>query len=283
MFPQVDGPAKFTLGADEEKGCSDDDGDDMDDEDDVVVEKTQVKLCHQISVDAFIPNVGILLSNTSINVEPEKGMQLPPNITEVSLNQVVQKDVSLRKHPLQHSCTEAQIDLSKFNSQLTPGIVIEKDKSKEDPVNIVESDSQEKHQLISNDSLDKSKKFSHSSGEVDSKDKKGRTMPGLTVEDDRRKSDRNLTLGISSSQSENAIKSIKSTAANVLTSPSAVLSPFSKLAKGVQSFGATLDPRKVVEKVGTKQPVSLEHVSEENANLQEKWSKSKCKSRLIAV
>lgn len=283
----MDGTAKFTLGANPAKEGSDDDEDD--DDDDVVIGRTPDKVCRQSSVDAFIPSVGIVHSNTSISVDAlsEKSKcQYPPNIADVSLTQVVQHDVSIRKYPLQHSSTEIKIDVSKVKlerPQNTPGIVIEDIRSKTVAPNNLELDKQEKHHLSSSDSLDRSKKFSHSSGEVDTKDGERRLESGLVVESDRRNSERNLALGISSSQSENAIKSIKATAATVLTSPSTVFSPFSKLAKGVQSFGATLDPRKVVEKVGTKQGISFDHISEENKKLQDKWNKSNCKSRLIAV
>lgn len=75
-----------------------------------------------------------------------------------------------------------------------------------------------------------------------------------------------LSLGISASQSENALRSIKSgfsQAGSVLTSPSAVLSPLTRLAKGVLSGG------------------KKQHGGA--AELQEMWASSGCKSRLIAV
>jgi len=266
---------KFMIGVEEAKECTEED-----DDDDVVIAKIDFKLGRQTSTEAYIPNVGIVMSNTNIEVgelADKDTAQYAPNITDVSLKQVVQKDVKIRKHPFQHSSTEIEIDVSKVGSVESPGIVIEKTKiepPKNLPLDITD------HQLSSTDGLDKTRKFSHSSGEVDSNEK---TDDRLNVEKERRNSERDVALGISSSQSENALKSIKATATTFLSSPSAVLSPFSKLAKGVQSFGATLDPRKVVEKVGNKQAVSLQHIAEENVKLEERWKQAKCRSRLVAV
>ncbi|XP_046667709.1 phosphatidylinositide phosphatase SAC2 isoform X2 [Homalodisca vitripennis] len=278
---KVDGTAKFVLGAEEGKECSEDD------DDDVVVGRINEKLSRQTSVEAFIPNVGIVMSNADIKVvgiDEEKAEQFTPCITDVTLNQIVQSDVNLKKYQ-SPQCLE---DVSKTNEENSKtasgiGIVVEKEKVKVEPPKNLPLEKNDQHRLSSNEGLDKSKKFSRSSGDVDTNVKDRRTESGLTVDGDRRNSERDLSLGISSSQSENAIKSIRATANTVLTSPSAVLSPFSKLAKGVQNFGANLDPRKVVEKVGTKQVVSLEHIATENAELEEKWKHSKCKSRLIAV
>lgn len=49
---------------------------------------------------------------------------------------------------------------------------------------------------------------------------------------------RDLSLNLSSSQSENALKQLKT-----------LTSPLSKLAKGMQTFGMNLDPRKITVKV----------------------------------
>ena len=92
-------------------------------------------------------------------------------------------------------------------------------------------------------------------------------------------SEKDIILGISASQSENAIKSIRSAATTVLTSPSAVLSPLTKLAKGVQNLGANLDPRKLKG----KQPGLTLQESAETKRLLELWMSSGCKSKLIAI
>lgn len=265
-------PNKFTLGDEESKEYSDDD------DNDVVVGAIDQKLARQKSTEGYIPNVGILMSNADIKVPEIQEEHYTPNISDVSLKKVIQQDVNVKKYPLLHSATETKIDVTKVNfttTKGTPGIVIEKEKSKVEPPKTLLLDQTNQQRLSATDSLDKSKKLSHSSGEVDSNDKERRVESGLTVDG----SERDVMLGISSSQSETALKSIT----NVLASPSAVLSPFSKLAKGVQNFGANLDPRKVVEKVGTKQAIPLDHIAAQNAKLEERWETSKCKSRLIAV
>lgn len=50
-----------------------------------------------------------------------------------------------------------------------------------------------------------------------------------------------MSLNLSSSQSENALKQLKT-----------LTSPLSKLAKGMQSFGMNLDPRKMNVRVSEK-------------------------------
>ncbi|KAF6209113.1 hypothetical protein GE061_014856 [Apolygus lucorum] len=125
----------------------------------------------------------------------------------------------------------------------------------------------------------KVRKFSHSSGEVDVD--KDHLKP-----DDANPSISNkleLSLGsITSSQSENALKSLKSgftNATNALTSPSAVavLSPLTKLAKGMQTLGANLDIRRLKQGKTNYEPTS------ETNRLRELWASSKCRSKLIAV
>ncbi|KAL1137682.1 hypothetical protein AAG570_009378 [Ranatra chinensis] len=121
--------------------------------------------------------------------------------------------------------------------------------------------------------------FSHSSGEVDLNDKSHLEVQSESL--GKSNSEKDLIIGITASQSENALKSIKSgfsTASNVLTSPSAVLSPLTKLAKGVQSLGANLDPRKLK----TKMQTSIQ-ASAETKRIQEMWSNSGCKSKLVAI
>lgn len=103
--------------------------------------------------------------------------------------------------------------------------------------------------------------FSHSSSEVDDKDKL--EVVGSSGE----RASLDLSLGISASQSENALRSIKTgftQAGSVLTSPSAVLSPLTRLAKGVLSGG------------GRKQPAGIDE-------LRELWATTGCKTRLITV
>nr|XP_024214319.1 phosphatidylinositide phosphatase SAC2 isoform X3 [Halyomorpha halys] len=108
--------------------------------------------------------------------------------------------------------------------------------------------------------------FSHSSSEVDEKDR-------LEVSNNDRTERGSLELaisGLSTSQSENALRSLKTgfsqAAGTVLTSPSAVLSPLTRLAKGVLSSN------------------SQENRKQSNlADLKETWAAAGCKTRLIAV
>lgn len=110
------------------------------------------------------------------------------------------------------------------------------------------------------------KKFSRSSGEVD--DTKDLAPTSL-------ESSSEIVSSISQSQSESALKSIVSPIGSA--TKDLVLSPFSKLAKGVQSIGANLDPRKYS---GQVRYVS-ERDMEEHKKLQEKWQHTK--TRLIAL
>uniref|UniRef100_A0A146LP15 Phosphatidylinositide phosphatase SAC2 n=2 Tax=Lygus hesperus TaxID=30085 RepID=A0A146LP15_LYGHE len=126
----------------------------------------------------------------------------------------------------------------------------------------------------------KVRKFSHSSGEVDvDKDHLKPDDANPSISSNKLE----LSLGsITSSQSENALKSLKSgfsNATNVLTSPSAVavLSPLTKLAKGMQTLGANLDIRRLKHGKTNYEPTS------ETNRLKELWASSKCRSKLIAV
>lgn len=305
---------KFVVGTLDSRVSSEDDEDDDDDNDVVTAVSGKGKPVRQNSTEAFLPNVGIVMSNTNITLpepttfaSPDNSDQLVPNITDVSLNQVVHHDVQIRKHPLIHARTDLEIDISKLDSftacttftnkhinrhSPTPEIIVEKQEigKFEPPKSLPVKKTDEA--TLSSEVLDKTKKISRSSGDVDANKHNTGTGGDLSVVDGnetkRSTSERDLTLGISASQSENALKSIRSTATAVLTSPSSVLSPFSKLAKGVQSLGANLDPRRLkttTEKIVPKQHhhFPTEHQIAENMKLQELWKKHNCKSRLIAV
>lgn len=153
--------------------------------------------------------------------------------------------------------------------------------------------SEEKEKAIPPSSLNLPKNISHSTGEVDNR------VPGRLGEDIRAQADdaklhekkrsnseQDLASNITSSQSESALKSIKnnvaSVASPVATTAKEILSPFSKFAKGVQSFGANLDPRKLKSagQVGMTRNLSDHHL-DQRQKLQERWSN--CKSHLIAL
>ncbi|XP_052745117.1 phosphatidylinositide phosphatase SAC2 [Bicyclus anynana] len=95
----------------------------------------------------------------------------------------------------------------------------------------------------------------------------------------RSNSQHEITFNIAQSHSESALKQLKNIASPVSSATrDMVLSPFSKLAKGVQSLGANLDPRK-------KAAPSVKHITEqqyeEHKKLQEKWQD--CNTRLVAL
>lgn len=91
-----------------------------------------------------------------------------------------------------------------------------------------------------------------------------------------------MSLSISQSQSESALKNklqnLTSPVANV--TKDLVLSPFSKLAKGMQNLGANLDVRKLSVS-GGKQFGGRGELEEEQRKVQEKWKD--CKTRLIML
>lgn len=147
----------------------------------------------------------------------------------------------------------------------------------------------EERDRIPSSTLTLSKNISHSTGDVDNKALsigiKSTTLQTDNRLDEKKRSasEQDLTLNITSSQSESALKSIKENIANV-TSPVAstakdILLPFSKLAKGVQTLGANLDPRKL--KTGHVMRNLSEHHMEERQKLQERWAS--CQSKLIAL
>ncbi|KAK9501283.1 hypothetical protein O3M35_012024 [Rhynocoris fuscipes] len=185
--------------------------------------------------DTFLPNVGIVMSNTAI----------------MDSDDIASSD----------------------------DVIITTDEENEDSSKII---------TITKPTELKVRTFSHSSGEVDDQKEHQKSEPIANKSD--------LTLGIisgiSTSQSENALKTLKSgfssAASSVLTSPQAVLSPLSRLAKGMQNLGANLDPRKLKPGSGISTGRGGGHhntleASPETARLKETWAAQGCKSRLIAV
>ncbi|KOB68497.1 putative suppressor of actin [Operophtera brumata] len=96
----------------------------------------------------------------------------------------------------------------------------------------------------------------------------------------RSNSQHDITLNIQQSHSESALKQFKNLASPMSSSTKdMVLSPLTKLAKGVQTLGANLDPRKI------KGTAAVKHISEqqyeEHKKLQDKWRG--CNTRLVAL
>ncbi|XP_076630821.1 phosphatidylinositide phosphatase spermathreecae isoform X2 [Colletes latitarsis] len=150
---------------------------------------------------------------------------------------------------------------------------------------------EDKERMVPPSTLNLTKNISHSTGEVDSKlilsniNANNLQTENRLQEKKRSTSEQDLTLNITSSQSESALKLIKTNITNV-ASPVAstakdILSPFSKFAKGVQTLGANLDPRKLkTGQAGLHRNLSDHHV-EQRQKLQERWGS--CQSKLIAL
>ncbi|KAL4708609.1 hypothetical protein ACJJTC_014217 [Scirpophaga incertulas] len=119
-----------------------------------------------------------------------------------------------------------------------------------------------------------SQKLSHSSSDINYEE----CQPEGSYH--RSNSQHEIALNIAQSHSESALKQLKNIASPMSSATrDMVLSPLSKLAKGVQTLGANLDPRKI------KGSATVKHISEqqyeEHRKLQEKWRD--CNTRLVAL
>ncbi|XP_050554098.1 phosphatidylinositide phosphatase SAC2 isoform X2 [Spodoptera frugiperda] len=125
-------------------------------------------------------------------------------------------------------------------------------------------------------SLMLAQKLSHSSNELNFDDGQSEGV-NFHV---RSNSQHEITLNIAQSHSESAIKQFKNIASPVgSATKDMVLSPLTKLAKGVQNLGANLDPRKIKAAPAVKQVTEQQY--EEHRKLQEKWRD--CNTRLVAL
>ncbi|CAH0554343.1 unnamed protein product [Brassicogethes aeneus] len=197
---------------------------------------------HNKEVECFMPGVGIVMGNpTETNQHEHEG--------------TLQRQDSKR------------IDLAQLNDMQLTSIMQNVSINPEIQINSESQDSEKRPKTLHLD-----RKFSHSSGEVDDN-------PDSSLKMDRSNSDYEITSNISQSQSESALKNKFANITSPVTSATKdlVLSPFSKLAKGVQNLGANLDPRKL----GGQQRQVTEKEMEEHRQLVEKWKDSK--SRLIAL
>ncbi|KOX67473.1 Phosphatidylinositide phosphatase SAC2 [Melipona quadrifasciata] len=220
-------------------------------------------------MEAYTPSIGIIMGvkNTGV-VEPYE------NNEEQNLS--IQSKQSSDREALHVPQSGSGTSTVSASPQKTPEITIQ---------NVTE----DKERLLPPSTLTLFKNISHSTGEVDSKialsNINGNKLENRLQDKKRSTSEQDLSLNITSSQSESALKSIKTNITNV-TSPVAstakdILSPFSKFAKGVQTLGANLDPRKLkTGQVGLSRNLSDHHV-EQQRKLQERWSS--CQSKLIAL
>ncbi|XP_068625713.1 phosphatidylinositide phosphatase SAC2 [Battus philenor] len=123
-----------------------------------------------------------------------------------------------------------------------------------------------------------SQKLSHSSNDVNYEEDQG-SQEGVNYHV-RSNSQHEITLNIAQSHSESALRQLKNIASPMSSATrEMVLSPLSKLAKGVQTLGANLDPRKIKASGSVKQISEQQY--EEHRKLQEKWQGSN--TRLIAL
>lgn len=206
-------------------------------------------------VDAFLPSVGIVMGSTNEQKELPQGTLEQRDDMKISKNASVMNNVQLSSI------------MNNVTLQNAPEIQINSDGNK-----------------LQSNNLKLDRKFSHSSGEVDMNDDthnadsiyvagEGKLMKNYG-------SERDVSLNISQSQSESALKSKLTNLTSPVTSATKdlVLTPFSKFAKGVQNLGANLDPRKM-SSITVRNITEREY--EEHRKLQEKWRN--CKSRLIAL
>ncbi|KRT82343.1 hypothetical protein AMK59_4188, partial [Oryctes borbonicus] len=213
--------------------------------------------------ETFLPSVGIVMGAS--------------NEVPITKNLLEKKD-SLNSN--EHSSQVNNIQLSSIMDNVT----IQKDP----PEIQVSEDQQNLDKRQPPTSLKLDRKLSHSSGEVDTgtgdQINEDDTEPssifiaGEVRFDKRSNSEQDVTLNISQSQSESALKSkLTNLTSPVATVTKGLVSPLSKLAKGVQNLSANLDPRKIaggVRQVGERE-------MEEHRKMEEKWRN--CKTKLIAL
>ncbi|CAK9808185.1 Phosphatidylinositide phosphatase SAC2 [Anthophora quadrimaculata] len=225
-------------------------------------------------MEAYTPSIGIIMGvkNTDV-VEPDKNND--------DQNATI-RPISDREGLNVPQYTGSGTSTMSPSPQKTPEITIQ---------NVTEGMTEDQERMFPPSSLNLSRNISHSTGEVDSKlilsnINGNKLQTENRIQDKKRStSEQDLTLNITSSQSESALKSIKdnitSVASPVASTAKDILSPFSKFAKGVQTLGANLDPRKLkTGQVGISKNLSDHHM-EQRRRLQERWGS--CQSKLIAL
>lgn len=214
------------------------------------------------------------------NLRPERPETFLPSVGIVmgaSNESQITKNILEKKDSLNSSEHSSQVDNVQLSS-IMDNVTIQKN-----PPEIQISDelqqNLEKKQPPNTLNLDR--KFSHSSGEVDLNELNNEAeieagsifIAGEARFDNCSKQD--VILNITQSQSESALKTkLTNLTSPVATVTKGLVSPLSKLAKGVQNFGANLDPRKM------KQGGDRES-SEELQRMEELWRNSK--TRRIAL
>lgn len=206
--------------------------------------------------ETFLPSVGIVMGAS--------------NETAPISKNILEKKDSLNSS--EHSSQVNDVQLSSIMDNVT----IQKGAPE-----IQISDEVEKRQPPTTLKLDR--KLSHSSGEVDTNEEVGVESNSIFATgevrfDKRSNSEQDVFLNISQSQSESALKSkLTNLTSPVATVTKGLVSPLSKLAKGVQNLGANLDPRKIT---GSGRQIGEKEI-EEQRRMEEKWKN--CKTKLIAL
>ncbi|XP_068977457.1 phosphatidylinositide phosphatase SAC2 isoform X2 [Bombus flavifrons] len=226
-------------------------------------------------MEAYTPSIGIIMGvkNTDV-VEPHENNE--------------DQDFSIRPNKFSGQSSDKEVLHVPESGSGTSTLSASPQKTPEITIQNVTED---KERMLPPLTLNLSKNISHSTGEVDSK----LTLSNINgsklqtenrLQDKKRStSEQDLSLNITSSQSESALKSMKTNIINaaspVASTSKDILSPFSKFAKGVQTLGANLDPRKLkTGQVGLQRNLSDHHV-EQQRKLQERWGS--CQSKLIAL
>ncbi|KAL6445534.1 hypothetical protein ACFW04_000823 [Cataglyphis niger] len=238
-------------------------------------------------MEAYTPMIGIIMGVKNTNIVDgdicETSVNAGLSTMRHNTNSDLKPDIAIDALHLipQHGSGTSTLSASPQKTRATtPEITV---------YDVENSIHEEKERIIPPSTLTLFKNISHSTGDVENKTSstgaKSATLRTDNRLDEKRRSasEQDLMLNITSSQSESALKSIKENIANV-TSPVAstakdILLPFSKFAKGVQTLGANLDPRKL--KTSHVMRNLSEHHIEERQKLQERWAS--CQSRLIAL
>ncbi|KAL1494584.1 hypothetical protein ABEB36_010159 [Hypothenemus hampei] len=194
--------------------------------------------------DAFLPSVGIVICQSNNQSDFASAAECGVTL-EQKQNMLPRVDSS--------QLNEMQLSSIMQNVTMTGGMP-------EIQVNSENIPFDPKHELKCS-KLDQ--KHSRSSGEIEDSDE--------IIEY------KEIPKNISQSQSDSGLKNRLISVASPVTTAKDLFSPFSKLAKGVQTFGANFDPRKL----GGQVRYVTNKDMEEHRKLQEKWANSKC--RLIAL
>lgn len=222
--------------------------------------------------DVFLPSVGIVMGQTSSTSNSLNATECRTTLTQKQnlLNRVdsaqldsMQLASIMQTVPCMGNLPEIQVGLKKPQLQQSQRIFsycfkvnskhLQSEEPKLDPPKFLKLDHQQ---------------HSHSSSEIDD--------PSLVIE--HKEMDRSVSdYEIHKNSSDSGFGRKLPTVASPVSTAKELFSPLSKLAKGVQTFGANLDPRKLS---GHGRQVSARDV-EEHRKLQEKWVNSKC--RLIAL